>query len=123
MIMLDPSVYLYSGVIGVLIVVLLFIFSLFELKGLVKIFFTAVALILITLHYIIIYNVSRYERLALYPFAILEETDIGGSISPDIGQVTILALIILWRKELLGLLQGKTTEGENSVPSSNTRPP
>ena len=120
--MLDPSVYLYSGVIGVLIVVLLFIFSLFELKGLVKIFFTVVALILITLHYIIIYNVSHYERLTLYPFTILEETDIGGSVSPDIGQVTILALIILWRKELLGLLQGKTTGGENSAPSSNTRP-
>lgn len=117
MIMLDPSVYLYSGVVGVLIVVLLFVLSLFELKGLAKIFFTAVALILITLHYIVIYNISHYEGVVLYPFIILEETDIGGSISPDIGQIAILALIILWRRELLGLLQG----GENSAPPSNVQ--
>lgn len=120
--MLDPLVYLYSGVAGVLIVVLIFVFSLFELKGLVKVFFTAVALILIALHYIVIYNISHYEGVALYPFIILEETDIGGSISPDIGQIAILALIILWRRELLGLLQRKTIRGENNAPPSNTQP-
>ncbi|ADV65432.1 hypothetical protein [Desulfurococcus mucosus] len=105
MIMLDQAVYVYSMLAGLLIIVLLAVSSLFELKGIVKIFFTASSIALIVLHYTALYMMARYERIAVYPFTILEEAAAGGSISPDVGQITILVLLFTWRREAANTLR------------------
>jgi len=116
-ILLDQAVYTYSMVSGLLIVLLLIVASIFELKGLARAFFTLLSIIFISIHYSIIYYMTAFETIHLYPFIIVEETTTGGSISIDIGQLVIASLIILWRREIAGLLRRPPSHAENA-PSS-----
>lgn len=105
MLMLDPSVYALSSLAGLLIILLIILASLFELKGAARIIVTAFSTTLIAVHYFVIYVMSRYEEILIYPFILLEISGRGGSISVDLGQVLLLLLIVLWRRELKGLLR------------------
>jgi len=116
-ILLDQAVYTYSMVSGLLIVLLLVVASIFELKGLVRVFFTLLSIIFVSIHYSIIYYMTAFEAIHLYPFIIVEETATGGSISIDIGQLVIASLIILWRREIAGLLR-RSPSHAGSAPSS-----
>jgi len=61
---------------------------------------------------------TAFEAIHLYPFIIVEETATGGSISIDIGQLVIVSLIILWRREIAGLLRRRPPSHAGSSPSS-----
>jgi len=117
-ILLDQAVYTYSMVSGLLIVLLLIVASIFELKGLARIFFTLLSIIFVSIHYSIIYYMTAFEAIHLYPFIIVEETTTGGSISIDIGQLVVASLIILWRREIAGLLGRRPPSHAESAPTS-----
>lgn len=117
MILLDQAVYTYSMVSGLLIVLLLIVASIFELRGLARVFFTLLSIIFISIHYSIIYYMTAFETIHLYPFIIVEETTTGGSISIDIGQLVIASLIILWRREIAGLLRRPPSHAESTTTS------
>lgn len=118
MILLDQAVYTYSMVSGLLIVLLLIVASIFELKGLVRVFFTLLSIIFVSIHYSIVYYMTAFEAIHLYPFIIVEETTTGGSISIDIGQLVVASLIILWRREIAGLLRRRPPSHAESAPGS-----
>jgi hypothetical protein len=97
--------------IAVLIIMGLAIYALFELKRGVKVALSAILGFTAIFHYVYLWLVSlrAYEckipfKVLIAPLLVIETTDLGGALYPDIGQIAIIALLVLWRRELKELI-------------------
>jgi len=113
--------YIYSiqEYICMLLILLLVVASIFEFNKLVKTILSIIALIITILHYHILYLLTSIEKYALYPFIIIESTKYGSTLSIDYGQLMILFIIFLWRRELWSLVK-RVKESRHGEPSGET---
>jgi len=88
-----------------LLILLLVIASIFEFNKLVKTILSIIALIVTILHYHILYLLTSIENIAIYPFIVIESTKHGSTLSLDYGQLMILSIILIWRRELWSLIK------------------
>jgi len=94
-------VYSIQEALCVLLVLLLLILAIFELKFWIKFLTSLVSLVVLALHYWALMLLARYENVVLLPLLVLESSRSGfAAVSPDYGQLMILLLIVLWRREL-----------------------
>jgi len=101
---IDP-LYTLQSLACIFIIILVILYSFIELNktGRLILTFTSIAIILV--HYTIIYMASRYVEIQPLPLLLLEETGKGAVIEPDYGQIIFISLLILWRREILGLVK------------------
>jgi len=106
--------------ISIIVVVVITIYALFDAKRkIVKYVLTLLLLLLTLFNYSYIYIVStkavlcnpQYE-ITILPLVILEKTDLGGVVYPDLGQISIILLFILWLGEIKNLIKHRRVESE-----------
>ncbi len=96
------NIYFIEEVLCILLVMLLVIVSLFEIRNIhIKILFTISGLLALIMHYYIIWYMTRFENIALYPIVVVETTSRGSSISIDFGQLVLIGILIVWRKQII----------------------
>ncbi len=96
------NIYLIEEMLCILLVMLLVIVSLFESRNIyVRVFFTITSLLTVIMHYYVFWSLSRFENIILYPIVIVETTSKGSSISIDFGQLILLGILIVWRKQII----------------------
>lgn len=100
----NTSVYFFQALAGALIIALLAFLALFGSKGFRRYIVTWMIIVLIILHYSIVLVVSRIAKVTILPLIIIERDTYGGSIYPDYGQLAVLVLITLWRKEVFNTI-------------------
>ncbi len=84
-----------------LLIIFLILISIIEIKFLTKILLSIFAGVIIVMHYYVMHVVASYEKILFLPFLILETSNGYSAISIDYGQLLILAIILMWRKELI----------------------
>lgn len=84
-----------------LLIIFLILISIIEIKFLTKILLSIFAGAIIIMHYYVIHVVASYEKILFLPFLILETSNNYSAISIDYGQLLILVIILMWRKELV----------------------
>ncbi len=89
-----------------LIIALIIVVSLFEMRRIVRIGTTLLSAIIVILHYYLLYILSRYESVTLYPLIIVEGTVKGSTFMIDYGQIIVLGLIYIWRNKILQYVRG-----------------
>ncbi|MEM1628756.1 MAG: hypothetical protein QXP02_01455 [Desulfurococcaceae archaeon] len=105
MVTLSQWFYTTQLAISMLIVLFIVLFSIFTVRGVFKYILTILVVTIIMMHYILVFNLAHYETVRIYPFIILEETDIGKAISPDYGQLLLLFILLSWRREIKNMLR------------------
>ncbi|MEM4436389.1 MAG: hypothetical protein QXO22_05495 [Thermosphaera sp.] len=100
----NTSVYFLQALAGALIIALLAFLVLFGSRGFRRYIVTWMIIVLIILHYSIVLVVSGIAKVTILPLVIIEHDSYGGSIYPDYGQLAVLVLIILWRKEVFNTI-------------------
>jgi hypothetical protein len=86
----------------ILLILLVIIVSIFEVKQLVKFTVTILSLITIGLHYYLLAALSAYESITFLPLFYIEASSKGSVLALDYGQIIVVGLIYLWRKQLIG---------------------
>jgi len=102
--MIDP-IYRVQEIIAILIIASIVIYILFTNK-LVKYILTVLLILVSILHYILLAIISSLENITLLPL-ILIETNIHGysTITIDLGQAALIALIVMWRKKIFKTIE------------------
>ncbi len=96
------NVYLIEEMLCILLVMLLVIVSLFESRNIyARLFFTIAGLFTLIMHYYVLWYMTRFENITLYPILVIETTSRGNSISIDFGQLILLGILIVWRKQII----------------------
>ena len=105
-VILNPEITLLSQIIAILILLVIIIVALFEIQGIVRDVLTVMFLMLMIINYGVIYVVAESGvSIAIYPLTIVEQYDPYGSIYPDLGQISLLFILIMWRREILKYLK------------------
>lgn len=105
-VILNPEITLLSQIIAILILLVIIIVALFEIQGIVRDVLTVMFLMLMIINYGVIYAVAESGvSITIYPLTIVEQYDPYGSIYPDLGQISLLIILIMWRRELLKYLK------------------
>jgi len=99
---------LLSRAIAVFIVVVIVMFAIFEVKGVIRDVITALLLLIAIMNYLAVYHVSveRAVKVRLYPLVIVEEYGNYGALYPDISQISLLTILLLWRREVVRRIRG-----------------
>ncbi len=102
--MIDP-IYRVQEIIAILIIASIVIYILFTNK-LVKYILTVLLILVSILHYILLAIISSLENVTILPL-ILIETNIHGysTITIDLGQAALIALILMWRKKIFKTIE------------------
>jgi glucan phosphoethanolaminetransferase (alkaline phosphatase superfamily) len=99
-------IYSIEETICVSLIIVIVIVSLFEMKKLyVRILTTIFSLLVVILHYYIYYELIIYEEIKIMPLTIIETTRNGSVIGIDYGQILIISLIYIWRKQLINSIK------------------
>jgi hypothetical protein len=99
-------IYSIEETICILLIIVIVIISLFEMKNLyVKVTTTIFSLLIIILHYYIYYELTMYEEVKIMPLTIIETVRNGSAIGIDYGQILLIFLIYIWRKQLINSIK------------------
>ncbi len=99
-------IYSIAETICILLIIVLVIISLFEMKNLyIKVITTMFSLLIVILHYYIYSELVTYEEIRIMPLAIIEATRNGSVIGIDYGQILLIFLAYIWRKQLISLVK------------------
>ncbi len=116
--------YRVQEAIAALIVLAIIIYVLFTNRY-VKYILTGLLLIITLLHYTLLAMAATLETLRILPLTIIETNKLGYSTATiDIGQITIIALLIMWRKNLvtwMKTLWTKTTARKQPIKTGHSR--
>ena len=98
-------IYGIQEIIAILIIASIVIYILFTNK-LVKYILTVLLILISILHYTLLAIISSLENITLLPL-ILIETNIHGysTITIDLGQAALIALIVMWRKKIFKTIE------------------
>lgn len=126
LIKISSDVITLSTIIAMMIFVTLLIYAMLGSRRYVKIVLSFPLIAVSIAHYIILVYLLQYSRISIYPFIIIESTQQGSVLYPDIGQISILTLVIMWRSKVKEYLlkiyhyvRGQRVDGENRT---NTTP-
>ena len=102
--MIDP-IYRVQEIIAILIIASIIIYILFTNK-LIKYVLTVLLILVSILHYTLLAVISSLENITILPL-ILIETNIHGysTITIDLGQAALIALIVMWRKKIFKTIE------------------
>lgn len=118
MIYLGEDILSLSRLIAVLILILAFIYALFETTRTPRLIMSILLVLITLMHYIILLHVSSYVEIYFYPLVIVESTSNGSVFYIDFGQLSVILLIVLWRDKVKLLInkfrRGCRIEGEHS---------
>ena len=102
---LIKGIYTVEEILCILLIVLLITVSLFEIRNTyVKLLFTVFGFVTIIVHYYAVWYMTKFESIILYPMIIVESTTRGSSISIDYGQLILIGILIVWRKNIISFL-------------------
>jgi glucan phosphoethanolaminetransferase (alkaline phosphatase superfamily) len=97
-------IYNIQETLCILIILFLVVASIIEIKLWSKILLSLFALAIAIIHYYLLHLVSAYEGVVLLPFIVIETgRNNYAALSIDYGQLLILFIILVWRKELYRL--------------------
>ncbi|MEM0003780.1 MAG: hypothetical protein QXE10_00990 [Desulfurococcaceae archaeon] len=117
MIYLSEDILSLSRLIAVLILILAFIYALFETRRTPRLIISILLVLITLMHYIILLHVSSYVEIYFYPLVIVESTSNGSVFYVDFGQLSVILLIALWRDKAKLLInkfrRGCRIEGEH----------
>ncbi|RLG83628.1 MAG: hypothetical protein DRO40_04040 [Thermoprotei archaeon] len=93
-------IYRIQEIIAILIIASIVIYILFTNK-LAKYTLTVLLILMSILHYTLLLIISSLENITLLPLMLIE-TNIHGysTITIDLGQIALIALIVMWRKKI-----------------------
>lgn len=114
------EVYGIQEILCILILIILFILALFDLKLIVKTIVTVLSIVTLGLHYYVLILVSQHVEVILLPFILIESTRYGSVFSIDFGQLILILIIILWRREIWGLIKKNVLKRNKSVESTGS---
>ncbi|MFZ8782673.1 MAG: hypothetical protein ACO2OR_01625 [Desulfurococcaceae archaeon] len=99
---------LLSRAISVFIVVAIATSAIFEIKGIIRDVITTLLLLIAIMNYLAVYYVSveRAVKVHLYPLVVVEEYGNYGALYPDISQISLLTILLLWRREIARRIRG-----------------
>jgi len=99
---LDPEIVVLSQIIAVLVLLVIVVVAIFEVRGVVRDVLTFMLFMLITINYGIVYAMSKSGvSITIYPLFLTEQYNAYGSLYPDLGQISLLLILIMWRRELI----------------------
>lgn len=116
---IDPLIYHLQGAACILIVLVAIVATLLETKKPVKYVFTALTTLLIVVNYAIVAMLLPYEQISIYPLLIVERYGEASSAWIDYGQLGVISLLIVWRRELIPLIRTKLARHEASTTVSS----
>lgn len=96
--------------VAVLIFVVIVVVAVFKIAGMVRAVLTALLSALLLAHYLVLFSLSSRIEVYLLPFVVVESSYVASTsrvesvFYPDVGQLSALALIILWRREVKHLV-------------------
>jgi len=103
---LNPEILVLSQIIAVLVLLIIVLIAIFDVRGVVREVLTLMLLISIIINYGIVYAVSKSGvSITIYPLFITEQYNAYGSFYPDLSQISLLLILIMWRRELLKILK------------------
>lgn len=94
-------IYVLQEVMCMLLVILMIAYSLIEAKDMGKIILTMLSLPVILVHYLVLFLASKHEEVLVLPLFIIEKTYHGAAFSVDFGQILVIVLIYMWRKQII----------------------
>lgn len=92
--------YGYEKVLCILLLIILVIISISEMKRTTKIVVSIISAVTIIFHYYLFYLLSKFEIINIQLFLVREITSNGTAITIDFGQIIIILIIYLWRREI-----------------------
>ena len=102
--MIDP-IYRVQEIIAILIIASIVIYILFTNK-LVKYILTILLILVSILHYTLLAIISSLENIIILPLTLIETSIHGYStITIDLGQAALIALIVMWRKKIFKTIE------------------
>lgn len=106
---LSEGVLLLSRMIAVLLIAAAFIYALFDSKKMRLI--TSIILVLTGgLHYVVLFSISRYVDIIIYPLVVIERSNSGSVFYLDLGQLSVVLLLMLWRDKIKSIIKGRCSE-------------
>ena len=118
-------IYVLQEVMCILLIILIIAYSLIEAKGMGKIILTLLSVPAILVHYLVLFLVSEYEEVSVLPLLIVEKTLHGVAFSVDFGQILVIVLIYMWRKQIITRIKRfiKHDEAERNVEVKSIKTP
>ena len=118
-------IYVLQEVMCILLIILIIAYSLIEAKGMGKIILTLLSVPAILVHYLVLFLVSEYEEVSVLPLLIVEKTFHGVAFSVDFGQILVIVLIYMWRKQIITRIKRfiKHDEAERNVEVKSIKTP
>ncbi|MGB9826958.1 hypothetical protein IMZ38_02305 [Thermosphaera chiliense] len=119
----STNVYFLQEVSAVLLLAILAFILLAGVKGWRRYVVTWLSLVLIILHYTVISIISKYAKVTVLPLIVVEHDSYGGSLYVDYGQLAILTILIVWRREIyerIKKIANKLRAGRGGLESSQT---
>jgi len=93
---------LLSQIIALIVLVVVIIAAFFEIKGIIRDLIAYMLLLIALINYYIIYAVTRSGvSVYIYPLFIVEHYGNYGAFYPDLGQISLLFVLLLWRREIV----------------------
>ncbi|ADI32494.1 hypothetical protein [Staphylothermus hellenicus] len=96
---IDP-LYGYEKILCILLLVILIIISIFEMKRIIRIVVSIISAVTIVFHYYLLYLLSKFEIIKIQLFLVQEITSNGAAVTIDFGQIMLILIIYLWRREI-----------------------
>ncbi|MEM4490300.1 MAG: hypothetical protein QW816_01690 [Desulfurococcaceae archaeon] len=96
---LSEGVFLLSRLLAILLITVVFIHALFDSKK-IRLITSTILVLIGGLHYAVLFSISRYVVITIYPLIIVEHSDAGSAFYLDFGQLSIILLLILWRDRI-----------------------
>ncbi len=96
-----------SRAISVFILLVVVITAFLESKGIVRYILTLLLLMITTMNYLVIYLVSQELGVLVhfYPLFVVEQYGDHGAFYPDLGQISLFVMLILWKREVIKYLR------------------
>ncbi|MEM4570110.1 MAG: hypothetical protein QXE66_02250 [Desulfurococcaceae archaeon] len=97
--------------VAVLVLAVVVVFSLFKPTKTVKITLTILLVLLASVNYILLFEVSNYVEIRIFPFFILESKYIEATgryestFYLDFSQLSLVSLLVMWRREIAPLIR------------------
>lgn len=108
--MTSADIMVIQQIVGVLIIVVVAILAFFRVTGQVRNVLTTLLATIALLHYVLLFALSASVEIRLFPFFIVESkyipavNSVESSLYPDIGQISVTSIAVLWRREIQSLL-------------------
>lgn len=108
------TLYSIQAVVALLIILLLIIIS-FSTDKYTRVLASIILASMAILHYYTLSIISSVEKVLVYPLLVVEEKNGYSSTTIDIGQISIITLIWVWRKDIVNYVSKLVSLARNKI--------